>query len=184
MKQIALILIGLSSLTWAELSSHNGIVKDSETKLEWQNSYRGEITELDWENAVSYCENLELDGGGWRLPSKSDLVSIISTKDSRPALDKLFLNKKPTRFDYWTSTVDKDEPNLRWGVNFNRGWTGRYTKHYGLKVRCVRGELTDNIPMAKTYGTVGKESKPFSDEKKGIIIILGEQSPSFRNSSE
>jgi hypothetical protein len=186
MRRTVLLLIGLSSLTWSEFTVQEGIVKDSETQLEWQNSYKKDIKELDWENASAYCQNLNLKGNGWRLPTKSELVSIVDryentnkirTEDSGPALNKVFLDKNPTGFDYWTSTITEDEPNLRWGVNFKRGWAGSYTKHYGLKVRCVRGELEDNIPMAKLYGTVGEESKPFSEEKEGPIVILGESNP-------
>jgi hypothetical protein len=188
MRGIALVLIGLSSLAWSEFTAQGGVVKDTETQLEWQNSYKKGIKELDWKRATAYCENLKLKGSGWRLPTKSELVSIVDryenidkirTEDSGPALHKVFLDKNPTGFDYWTSTATEDEPNLRWGVNFKRGWAGSYTKYYGLKVRCVRGELEDNIPMAKLYGIVGKESKPFSEEKEGPIVILGEPNPTM-----
>ena len=33
--------------------------------------------------------------------------------------------------------------------------------------------------MAKLFGVVGKESKPFSEEKEGIIVILGEANPTM-----
>jgi hypothetical protein len=183
-KRIALILLGLSSLTWSEFSSNGGVVKDSTTKLEWQNKYNGKIKELDWDSAKAYCESLKLKGDGWRLPSKGELSSLIDretihTEKSGDAINSVFSNQDITRFDYWTSTIAKDEPNLRWGVNFRRGYAGRYTTHYGLKVRCVRGELIDNVPMAKLYGSVGKESKPFSEEISGPIVILGEANPTM-----
>jgi len=184
MRRMALILMGISSLTWSEFTTSGGVVKDSETQLEWQNSYKKGVKELDWENATAYCQNLNLKGEGWRLPSKGELTSIldrktIHTEKSGNAINNIFANKSITGFDYWTSTIAEDEPTLRWGVNFKRGYTGRYTKYYGLKVRCVRGNLTDNIPMAKLYGSDGKESKPFSEEEEGPIVILGEANPTM-----
>ena len=188
MRRTVLLLIGLSSLTWSEFASHGGVVKDKETQLEWQNKYKGDIKELDWKGATAYCQNLTLQGDGWRLPTKDELSSLIDrktihTEKSGDAINKVFLNKNITGFDYWTSSVAEDEPNLRWGVNFKRGYTGRYTKYYGLKVRCVRGDLTDNVPMAKLYGGEGEESKPFSEEKAGPIVILGEPNPEMVKTS-
>ena len=183
MRGIALVLIGLSSLAWSEFTAQGGVVKDTETQLEWQNSYKKGIKELDWDNATTYCENLKLKGTDWRLPTKDELLSIVNSKDikyredRKPALDKVFLEKDSTGFAYWTSTITSDEPNLRWVVDFRQGWTGSRSKEYGLKVRCVRGKLIDNIPMAKLYGTVGEESKPFSDEVKGVLLISGEPNP-------
>jgi len=176
MKHIALILMGLSSLVWSNFSLDNDIIKDSETKLEWQK----EVKDLEWQNAISYCENLQLDGMGWRLPSKKDIISIINVGNDNSDLNMLFFNQKIIKkeFDYWTSTID-EESNLRWGANYN-GWTGLYPTTYGLQVRCVRGQLTDiNLPMTETYDTNEGESKPFSDEKGGFIIILGEDGPSY-----
>ena len=186
MNKILLALIGVSCLTWSGFSEQGAIVKDSDTQLEWQNNYRGEITELYWEDAIGYCQNLELNGNGWRLPSKSELISLFDkdenvgssnknmtcSENSKPILNKVFLNHEITGFDYWSSSITNEESNLRWGVNFKYGWTGRYTKYYALKVRCVRGKLMDNLPIAKTFGTVGEESKPFSDETEGTIAVL------------
>ena len=186
MKRLAFILVGFSSLTWSGFTTQGGIIKDNETKLEWQNSFRGDIKELDWDSAIAYCRNFKLNGEGWRLPTKEELVSImdrgedantIRTKDSKPAIKNIFLNRKIEDINYWTSTFDKDDSNLKWGVNFKRGWAGIYSKHFILKVRCVRGELQDNIPMAKLLGVVGKESKPFSEGKGGNLVILGEPNP-------
>jgi len=56
---------------------------DSTTGLEWQltSPYDGEPPEMDslnWSEAVTFCENLCLDGkNDWRLPTISELRSLI-----------------------------------------------------------------------------------------------------------
>jgi hypothetical protein len=32
---------------------------------------------MDWADATSYCQNLALDGGSWRLPSISELRTLV-----------------------------------------------------------------------------------------------------------
>ena len=53
-KRVVLILMGLSSLTWSEFTAKGGVIKDSNTQLEWQNR---DIKILDWESANRYCRN-------------------------------------------------------------------------------------------------------------------------------
>ena len=77
MKQIAFVLVGVSSLIWSGFNLQGGnsdIVRDNDTKLEWQNNSEVVKKELDWDNAVAYCKNLKLDGKGWRLPTKEELI--------------------------------------------------------------------------------------------------------------
>ena len=184
MNKILLTIVGSTALVWSAFNTmHSGVIKDLDTQLEWQNGSK--IVELDWDNAVSYCTNLNLNGRSWRLPSKSELVSIVKRDENaksirdyttnKSALEPLFLDRN-ININYWTSTTDKDEANLAWGINFKNGWSGRYSKKFYLKVRCVRGKLTDNRPDVEILGVI-KESKPFSDEKEGVITISGEPNP-------
>lgn len=50
-------------------------VVDTETRLEWQR----EMAEarLSWADAKSYCKDLALDGGKWRLPSRPELLTVL-----------------------------------------------------------------------------------------------------------
>jgi len=174
-KHIAILLLGINSLLWSSFSSSEGVIKDTNTHLEWQNNFRGDIPELSWDKAVSYCENLSLKGEEWRLPNKEELVSIVDKEKKKPAIDSVFLNKSITEFDYWSSTADADN-NLRWGINFYNGWTGMYSAKYHLKVRCVRGSLAPKIVMAETFNPT-PESEPFQEETSTIIVILGNPTP-------
>jgi hypothetical protein len=48
---------------------------DPVTNLEWQRTPTG--GNMDWESAVTRCQNLNLDGTGWRLPSIDELRSLL-----------------------------------------------------------------------------------------------------------
>ncbi|MBX3273865.1 MAG: DUF1566 domain-containing protein [Sandaracinaceae bacterium] len=70
---------GLLCVDWActQVASvdRGGVYVDPETGLEWQRSAPGET--MSWDSAVAYCADLVLHGGGWRLPSVSELRSLI-----------------------------------------------------------------------------------------------------------
>jgi len=63
--------------------NESGIVIDKKTGLEWQDYYfdLGK-KELNWTDAIKYCENLDLDGKNWRLPNKYELMSIMEYDDA------------------------------------------------------------------------------------------------------
>jgi len=51
----------------------NGIVKDTKTELEWK---VGPDKNTNWDEARSWVRRLNLDGGGWRIPTKGELESL------------------------------------------------------------------------------------------------------------
>ena len=53
----------------------NGIVKDTARGLEW---IAGPDRDTDWDEAKSWVQNLNLDGGGWRMPTIYELVGLYS----------------------------------------------------------------------------------------------------------
>ena len=48
---------------------------DSSSGLTWQ--YPTAVNWMAWQEAMDYCSNLTLDGGGWHLPTISELRSLI-----------------------------------------------------------------------------------------------------------
>jgi hypothetical protein len=110
-KRVVLILMGLSSLTWSEFTAKEGVIKDSNTQLEWQNR---DIKILDWESANRYCRNYNLNGTSWRLPTKDELISLVNRyermditkmEEKEPVLDRIFNNGMLNNlFAYWTSS--------------------------------------------------------------------------------
>jgi len=51
----------------------NGIVKNTNTGLEWK---AGPNKNTSWEKARAWVRSLNLDGGGWRMPTKDEVKSL------------------------------------------------------------------------------------------------------------
>ena len=136
MKRFIGLIMALSIVANAEFTrSDAGVVTDSITKLEWQDDY-SDNEELQWANAILYCEALELDGGDWRLPNINELKSIIVDK-AQPTISDVFENTDSSY--YWSSTTYKYSSNYAWIVNFINGNVSNYRKNnYSSYVRCVR----------------------------------------------
>ena len=55
----------------------NGIVKDTRTGLEWK---AGLDRDMNWYEARSWVRSLNLDGGGWRMPTIDELKGIYKKR--------------------------------------------------------------------------------------------------------
>ena len=51
----------------------NGIVRDTKTGLEWK---AGPDKDTNWNEARSWVQSLNLDGGGWRMPTTDELNTL------------------------------------------------------------------------------------------------------------
>ncbi|MCM8780542.1 MAG: DUF1566 domain-containing protein [Candidatus Omnitrophica bacterium] len=103
----------------------DGTVTDLNTGLMWK---KEESPELNWEEAMRYCQELDLAGyNDWYLPSIKEIATLIdlSFKDSCWYHKDFFPNVKtlPQGF-YWASTTYAD--TFGWGVNFQFGYDGYY----------------------------------------------------------
>ncbi len=141
MKQILLIMIGLSSLVCADRFSRSaeGVVTDSQTNLQWQDDYGdngGTIKTTTWQGAIDYCEALALDNGYWRLPNKKELLSIVDYSAYNSSISSTFANTTSNR--YWSSTSVTTNTSFAWSVYFSYGDTSNYYKTSTVYVRCVR----------------------------------------------
>lgn len=135
MKIIFFMMMGISILN-AEFIKSGDIVTDTISGLEWQDDSAGAATV--WMDAISYCENLTLDGTGWRLPNINELRSIIDRSKQDPAIVTGFEN---VGYSNWSSTtVDGLPLNVHvWAVLFNDGIVVTGYKPGGSLARCVRG---------------------------------------------
>ncbi len=125
------------------------IVYDERTKLYWQDdlytndeatAYQDTQTEngkvLLWDNAKSYCKNLDYVGfNDWYLPTKEELESIINMNNS-PTIESAFYSTVGAYF--WTSTTSPTDIQQAYSINFNTGSIGTYDKNYNGYIRCVR----------------------------------------------
>lgn len=142
MKQILLIILGLSAFLNAELTTvgqPSGVVKDTSTQLQWQDDYSvngNSVKTATWTAAIDYCEDLGLAGGGWRLPNKKELLSLVDYTQYSPSIDAVFNHITSSR--YWSSTTAADDTSYARVVYFRNGNTGSNRKSSTGDVRCVR----------------------------------------------
>jgi hypothetical protein len=112
------------------------VIRDNISQLEWQRT--PDSAARSWSDALAYCEGLGLQGGGWRLPSLKELLTLVDSAQRMPAIQrKSFLYTQSDR--YWTSSEYLDGRDIAHQVEFQLGEsaiTGTIAdQHY---VRCVR----------------------------------------------
>ncbi len=125
----------------------SNIVTDETTNLMWQDNGDANTVTKDWENAISYCESLNLgEYNDWRLPNIRELRSIVDFDKANPAISPTFRNVISDI--YWSSTTKIMENtqgagsgNLARNIDFFYGneevdFDDKAISHY---VRCVRG---------------------------------------------
>lgn len=137
MKQIILIILGLSTFIYADFTRDdvNGTVTDRKTGLVWQDDQV--VGDKDWESAIDYCEALTLGGKEWRLPNKKELFSIVDHSRTSPSMSPVF--EDVTGRDYWSSTsvTGLHYRHFAWPIKFDRGYIGIAAKTASKYVRCV-----------------------------------------------
>ncbi len=136
MKPILFILMMSSTLLFAVSSK-----QDDKTGLVWQDDQAVSQNEMMQEEAIVYCQKLELDGfEDWRLPTLEEAYTIVDMTQERPALKKGFEILSDARF--WTSTSFAKNPRKEaWRISMSYGEAEPYNKNRSYCVRCVRGSL-------------------------------------------
>ena len=136
MKQILLIMIGLSAFSYGNFTRDNAtqIVTDNTTGLQWQDDVN--VTKT-WTQAIDYCEALTLGSNSdWRLPNFNELYFIADRSKRNPAINGTFKNVVSNY--YLSSTTVVGDEYGAWYVYFNYGrgaWNLKSNSNY---VRCVR----------------------------------------------
>ena len=118
----------------------NGTVKDAYTHYEWQAS---SSTAMNWTQANKYCSDLNNESGSsvfWRIPNPTELLTIIDSGTSSPALGGIFTAKGHT---FWASEDNRNGGNA-WRVDEN-GALASVAKTTPNSVLCVRTNDYDAI---------------------------------------
>ena len=137
MRTILLIMIGLSTLSYANFTRDNtiGIVTDSTTGLMWQDNIVD--SSMTWQSAIDTCEALSLGGlSDWRLPNVNELEGLVDDTRVSPAINVVFQNTASS--NYWSSTSYAVFLDSAWYVNFDSGFQNNLSKYAPRYVRCVR----------------------------------------------
>jgi hypothetical protein len=112
---------------------------DAVTGLMWHRAVEPRF--FSWEDALAHCGELELGGyDDWRLPSRLELVSILSLGFLNPSINRAVFPDTPSDW-YWTSTESAELEEEAWFVYFYLGSPNLDRKDNVFSVRCVRSEV-------------------------------------------
>jgi len=119
----------------------DGTVTDRGSGLVWQQQTSD--TEVDWEDALAYCQDLSLAGkSDWRLPSQRELNTTLDLSATDPGTGAYSFQPLQTVADlYWSSTtkVFQATGGSAFAILFDTGETGLADKASVLAfARCVR----------------------------------------------
>jgi len=127
------------------VSSDELTVTDMITGLVWQRDGSGTRAGCSgtsnltctWAEAKTYCASLILGGlSGWRLPSRTELRTIVDFTRSSPAIDPTAFTNTPSA-SYWTSSPSAGSSGRAWLVDLNRGSADDGAVSVNNRVRCV-----------------------------------------------
>jgi hypothetical protein len=99
-------------------------VQDKQTGLTWARNAYIEKKRVPWQEAMKFCQDLEIGNQkGWRLPTKEELITLLDTSRSDPALPDghPFENMVGSRSSYWTSTEYEGDSKNAWTVRMYEG---------------------------------------------------------------
>jgi len=136
MRLILFIMLISTTFTYAEFTKSGSIVRDSTTKMKWQDSKN--LVKASWEDAILYCKALSLNGyKDWRLPTIEELNTLI---DDTKAKDTIFSPFIPTSETFWSATPVNNDKIFAWSVNFSDSITQQNVlRTTALAIKCVRG---------------------------------------------
>jgi hypothetical protein len=115
----------------------DGTVTSSCCGLVWQREI--DDGEYDWEQSKVYCEQLSIAGGGWRVPTKDELLSLL-VPGALPPIDTGAFGETPEHL-YWSVTPLRGSSRTAWLVSFfteGGGFASTGSLNLTSKVRCVR----------------------------------------------
>lgn len=156
-----LMLLVIAPAQAAFTDNGDGTVSDSETGLMWDQCSWGQsgsdcsggsASGHTWNEALNLAITANTANhkgyNDWRLPSRTELESLVDITTFNPAIDTTAFPNTPSSW-YWSSTVYTPDPAYAWGVNFDYGYTYAGGQSYDVHVRLVRsGQSFDALAAA------------------------------------
>ena len=116
------------------------LVLDKETGLIWARDANHANGPKSWQHAILFCRNVSLGNRkGWRLPSVSELASLVDPSKISPTLPEghPFINVQAR--PYWSNTLYETITTYAWGVNLSNGYVRNIPRKNYNFVWPVRG---------------------------------------------
>lgn len=153
----------------------NGIVKETYTHYEWQ---AVSSEEMNWDDANDYCSHLNDESGSsalWRIPSPSELLTIVNSGTASPALDDKFTARGHT---FWASE-DSRNSEKAWMLGEN-GEITSVDKADTNSVICVKhGFDTVQNRFSATAETVKDSDSGLMWQKQPVASVTWEKALSY-----
>lgn len=150
--------LAVHGVQWGSSDDFNdngdGTITDNDTGLMWQKDRAP--GSYNWEQALSYCEDLELAAyNDWRLPTAKELQSIVDYSAAYPAVDDTYFPETGSSI-YWVSTSSADSPFSVWYISFADGTIAGIGKMNPFYTRAVRvGQCGPPVTSTTTSATPG-----------------------------
>jgi hypothetical protein len=186
LKRVILLFMVVANLLWGNYNRDDSTqtVYDDQSDLTWMDDSNVSTQTKNWRDALAYCEDLNLTGASdWRLPNRSELLSIVDYTRYDPSLtmessdgDSTNNNgfENVTNYYYWSSTTYAYLTYNAWMVSFSSGSAAVNPKNNYFYIRCVRsGQLntspfvTSNTGLSLDEGataTITDTNLSFSDD--------------------
>lgn len=133
----ALILTRAAASVPPQRYTHeDGIVRDNATDLTWRSEVEDDTyTQAD---AIARCQDSTEAGGGWRLPTVKELLTLVDTTVASPSIDGLAFPSTPAEL-FWTTTPHAlTGDSMGWTVDFQYGGAQARDAVVPFRARCVR----------------------------------------------
>lgn len=119
-------------------------ILDKQSGLIWSRNTYFYREAVPWDEAVNYCESVNIGGKkGWRLPTRDELISVLDTSQSAPALPDghpfiMSVDFQVHDPSYWTSTDYEGDNKSAWIIAINSGKAMDSNKLFDIHVWPVR----------------------------------------------
>ena len=121
-------------------------VIDKQTGLTWARDSELLEKPLPWQEAVAFCEAAEIGGQtGWRLPTRDEIITLLDTSQSRPALPEghpfTKLKEIPSGefvATFWTGTEPENDKDKAYAFTITVGRIFDSHKMFDYKIWPVK----------------------------------------------
>ncbi len=159
----------------------NGIVRDTSTGLEW---IAGQDKDTNWHEAKSWVESLNIDGGGWRMPTADELAGLFKkgagTRNMTPLL-------KTTGHWVWSGQTKDSSSALLFAFDTGGGmywpyiYSSSFSRAFAVRSRS-KGYKVASIPSKPKYSSTPGKSRVLTESQ--LRILEDEREKSIRHWQE